>query len=38
MDPDTYIEDWIESRVYKRAMKAEAILREEDFHHYECSS
>jgi hypothetical protein len=29
MDPDHYIEDWNESRVYKRAMKAEAILREE---------
>lgn len=29
MDPDHYIEDWTESRVYKKAMKAEAIIREE---------
>ena len=34
MDPDHYIEDWTESRVYKRAMKAEAIIREEDYHQY----
>jgi len=34
MDPDHYIEDWTESRVYKRAMKAEAIIREEDYHQF----
>ena len=38
MDPDHYIEDWTESRVYKRAMKAEAIIREEEYHQYQCDS
>ena len=38
MDPDHYIEDWTESRVYKKAMKAEAVLREEEYHQFECSS
>lgn len=38
MDPDDYIEDWTESRVYKRAMKAEAIMREQEYHQYDCSS
>ena len=38
MDPDHYIEDWTESRVYKRAMKAEAIIREEEHFQFECSS
>ena len=33
---DKYREDWADSVIYKRAMKAEAIKRDLPFEEYEC--
>ena len=34
-DPDAFKADWVDSAVYKRAMKAEAIIRGKPFSEYE---